>query len=384
MKILSKATLCILLITGLILVFLLFGGCSKTVEPPNTFTELLNLIPADTASWEQPVYFTLIDFASFYKDNDITFTNFEELTEEIKTKPRETLMSMPGPGSFITGYSSYAQHSTIREKYVGYDIGDIDAEIQFGTPPIDAVAAIGRFDPQATQDALSYQDEWPAWAQDSYVSEDYRGITIHSWGDGMQTHLKTRLVPPHIDMLGRARPLAVSDGYLFYAPSVSTVKSMIDSSQDETDSLANVPEFALVADGLSDLGAYAAIIGDESLANGDPEYAESYSGPRLKRFVVFGSGTAKDEKGVYVAIALVHENSDDAAENVSLLMERIENTTSTLTGKPWTEIITDTQINVEGKVLLVKLYIDEPNIEKMNFWWSWVYAQNTLLLHEQE
>ncbi len=365
--------------TALILVFLTSGGCSKTVEPPNTFTELLNLVPADTASWEPPVYFTLIDFASFYKDNDITFTNFEELTEEIKTKPREILMNMPGPGSFITGYSSYAQHSTIREKYVGYDIGDVDAEIQFGTPPVNGVAAIGRFEPPATRDALSHQDEWPAWAKDAYVTENYRGITIHSWGDGFKTNLKARLTPPHVDMLGRARPLAVTEKYLFYGPSVPVIQSMIDSSQDRADSLADVPKFASVANGLSDLNAYTAIIGDESLANGDTEYVDYYPGVLLKKFAIFGLGLGRDGKGTYLALVIVHESPDDAEANMPLLEQHIENDNSISSDMPWSDMINDIEINVEGNVLLAKLYTDNTHL-----WLYVIYSQDTLLIHELE
>jgi hypothetical protein len=179
-------------------------------------------------------------------------------------------------------------------------------------------------------------------------------------------------------MIGRAMPLAVTDKYLFYAPSLEMIKLMIDASQGETESLADLPEFAAIADGLSKLNAYTALIGLESLANGNPELIETYSGPRLKKFVTFGSGLGRDSKGIYTALVLYHESADDAESNISLLEQRIAGTISILGGTPWSEIITDTEIKVEGQVLLAKLYTDS-----LVLWGSLVYGRDILLLHEQ-
>ncbi len=362
--------------TALILVFLTFGGCSKTVEPPNRFSELLGLLPAFLKDTEKP--FFLVDYASFRQDNDISLSNREDYIDTMIEDPvgRELL----AVGAFITGNGKYCITSTIQDKYVGYNLTDVDAEIQVYDLIVYFLAAIGRFDPQATEDALSNQSEWPSWAKDSYTTENYGGITLHSWGDALKINDENKLSPPHLDELGRALPLAVSDKYLFNSIGLKELKWMINASQDKSDSMADVPEFAAVTNGMYDLGAYALILGRDTLANGKPEYVMVDKGPKLKKFTFFGTGIGRDEQGIYTALVIVHESSEDAEENVSLLKQRIESCSSAHYQKTWNDMITDTDIHDEGRVLLAKLYVESPT----NFWLVWLLTEDTLLLHEYE
>jgi len=391
-----KAVVILALVTAPISVLPSLTGCGETT-PSNTFTELLNLVPAEETDVTNSEYFTLIDYASAYEEAGISrFNTIDELLNQLKDKPRETLLNLPGmDDSFITGYGKYAQNTTINKKYVGYNVGDVDAEIQFGMPPREGVAAIGRFDPAATKNALSNQDDWPPEIKSRYSTEEYNGVTIHSWGDGFKLDLITRLVPPPVDPLGRARPLAVTDKYLFYHPSLETVKLMIDASRNKGRSLADLPEYAAIATGLTDLKAYKAIAGEELIANNLPpfldnisdytqeeqeDYLEKTIGPRfrLKKFLTFGSGLGRDEKGIYMALVLYHENSDKARENVSLLKQRIENVKSFTLDALWSERITDVDIKAEGNTLLAKLYTTSTEL-----WAFWLYNQDNLLLHEE-
>ena len=378
MKFLRRLIPYALVIITLVLVFPLFCGCSGP-DKSNRFYELLKLIPSELKDSPEPLLLT--DLASYYEDYGISLTDSEGkpiTPEEYVNFIRENEIHIVLGGSDITGYGRQAMSGTTQINYVGYDFTSLDAEIQTGSPPVNVVAAIGRYDPKSTRDALSIQDEWPSWAIDAYTIEEYRGVTIHSWGDGFEIHITDRLVPPHIDMLGRAWPLAVTDKYLFYAASIEAIKLMIDASQNKTENLADLPEFAAIAHGLSDLNAYMAQIGYESLVNGDPELTGTYPGPRLKKFATFGSGLGEDERGIYMALVLYHENPDDAELNVSLLEQRIAGTNSILDDTPWSELITDTEIRVEGNVLLAKLYTD-----LLSLWAGLVYGRDILLLHEQ-
>jgi hypothetical protein len=367
------------------------AGCGGTAS--NTFLELLNLVPADFAVsyGNQPAFFILIDYNFLYQDEGITFSTFEELFN--KTDKNKISYWIIGQGSFITGYGRFASTPLIRKEYVGYDITCIDAEIQFGQPPTDGVAAIGRFDPQATEEALSHQGEWPSWAVADYTTEDYHGVTIHSWGDGLSIRLATRLMPPHVDELGRAKPLAVTDKYLFYAASVEMTKLMIDASQNQYSSLADLPEYAAIADGLAELQAYAAMAGSGDIANlclsmletGPNQLSETEReilmnglGTPLKNFLTLGSGIGRDENGTYVAMVLYHENSDNAIQNVSLLKQRIASVKSLGSGEFWNSIITGTDIKTEGNTLLAKLYTSS-----IGLWTNWLYNYDNLLFHEE-
>jgi hypothetical protein len=382
------------IILCLVLVFPVFAGCGGA---SNTFIELMRLVPAGYTKIGDyyPLHFTLIDYASIYQADGIVFNTPDELLDSLKEGLNEDKISYSvlGWGSFITGYGRFANTSSIRKDYVGYDIACIDAEINFDYPPLYSVVAIGRFDPQTTEEALSHQGEWPSWAVDAYTTEEYHGVTIHSWGSGLEIHLETRLVPPHIDMLGRAMPLAVTYRYLFYTNPVEAIKLSIDTSQGQHPSLADLPEYAAIAKGLDELQAYAAMVCDGAVANRflseleDETFSLSETqkeliintmDPPLKNLLTFGSGLGRDEKGTYLALVIYHENPDNALENVSLLKQRIEIATVSGLDEPWSSIITDTDIKAEGNVLLAKLYTPS-----MGFWSHFVYFYDNLLYHEE-
>jgi hypothetical protein len=378
MKLLRRFVPYALVIIALVIVFPLLCNCSEE-DNSNRFHRLLKLIPSDLKDSPEPLLIT--DLASYYEYYDISRTDslgqpitFEEYIDLIKEKG---IIHFPVGGSDITGYGSYAMSGGTTSKYLGYDFTSLDAEIQAGHPPVNTIAAIGRYDPEVTRDALSHQDEWPSWAVDAYTTEEYRGVTIHSWGDGFEIHMTDILAPPHIDELGRARPLAVTDEYLFSGPSLEAVKLMIDASQGKTESLADIPEFVAIADRLPELNVYTALMGYESLANGDPELAGTYPGPRLKKFVTLGSGLGTDSQGIYAALILYHERPEDARSNISLLEQRIAGTNSININTPWNEIITGTEIWADGNLLLAKLYTDFPAI-----WAGIIYGRDILLLHE--
>jgi hypothetical protein len=381
MKFFRRLFPCLLVILALVLIFPIICNCSGPDES-DRFLQLLKLVPSELKDSLEIMPITLIDLASYYEDYNIPLTDSEgntvTLEEYVEYIRENEIRLVLGGSSFITGWGQYAESMLIQDKYLGYDFTNLDAEILTGTPPNDVGAAIGRYDPQITRDALSNQDEWPSWAVEAYATEEYRGVTIHSWGSGLEIHLTDRFVPPHIDMLGRAMPLAVTDEFLFYAATMEIIKLMIDASQGKVESLADLQEFASIADGLSELHTYEALIAYEWLANGDPEYTETYPGPRLKKFVTFGSGIGEDERGIFTALVLYHESSDNAKANASLLEQRIAGTDSIINGTPWSEIITGTDIRVEGQLLMAKLYADS-----ITLWAMLGYSFDILLLHEQ-
>lgn len=190
--------LALLIVTIFVLALILpaSAGCGGGTSASNTFIELLNLVPASAVGNGMPFSFTLIDYASAYEADGITLTTPEELINNFTDMDKDNISySFAGSGSFITGYSRYAFPPSIKKEHMGYDVTCVDAEIQFGMPPGTGVAAIGRFDPQATKDALSHQDDWPDSIKARYTTEEYHGVTIHSWGDGFQMDLTNRLAP---------------------------------------------------------------------------------------------------------------------------------------------------------------------------------------------
>ena len=156
---------------------------------------------------------------------------------------------------------------------------------------------------------------------------------------------------------------------------------MIDASLQECSTLADLPEYASIANGLGDLNVYSAVIGSSFLGNLPSEYIENPEmdiGPILKKYMTCGSGLGQDENGYYIALVLYHENADDAQANVSLLRERTEYAIPLITKEPLDNLITDIQINVEGNTLLAKLYTVSPS----SLWLEWFYYPDAWLFHE--
>ncbi len=189
--------------------------------------------------------------------------------------------------------------------------------------------------------------------------------------------------PPDLDTLGRAYPLAVTKNNVFYASSLQKIKVMIDSGKNIRPSLAEKPECLSAAKGLSVLGAYCGIIGSGSLPN---EHAfrlrkDIGDAPPFHNFLVFGMGTGRDFLGPFTALVLVQENSVHAAENVDILIDRI-NKTEWLSGgqstKSWRNYVDYVQVKAEDNVVLAKLYGDQERY----LWKNWLLEHSPLLSNE--
>jgi hypothetical protein len=364
---------------GFTILLFVLGACSGG-DSSNNFHKLMELIPAETTYTEYTM--TLFNHASYIEDKNLSLmkTNGELMTirEFFEMISDDQVGRYTQYGFDITGWGRYAlEAGIINDKHVGYNYSCVDSEMEAGAPPSNIVAATGRFNPQATKDALSNQEDWLPSIKERYTLEEYDGVTIHNWGNSQEIDLTAVLTPPHLDQIGRAKLLAVTDEYLYYTPTMDLMKLMIDASQDNTESLADLPEFSSIADALFEMNTYAAIIGDEHLANGDPNYVGTYPEPKLKKFITFASGLGEDENGSYMILVIYHENSNDAEANIPLLEQRIANTYLPNSGQLIQKLFTDIDISVEGKVLKAKLYTTG-----IGAWSSWVYERAPLLLHE--
>lgn len=223
----------IFLVFLLMLIMPLLVSCSGTAESNNTFIELLKMLPAEA---KEGRVITIIDYESFRKVNGISF--YDEDNQRLTNEEfRDNIMNLSKAGnlfaenilqygSYWTGLNDDILSSTIQDNNIGYNLTDVNGEINniysvsitsLGMGKFDynsnaLVVAIGDFDARYTEHALNNRDEWPLWAIDSFKSEEYEKITIYSWGDFLEIHLVDRRSPPHLDPLGRAVPLAVSDG----------------------------------------------------------------------------------------------------------------------------------------------------------------------------
>ena len=286
--------------------------------------------------------------------------------------------------SFLAGYKSNYLN---RRQYLGFDLRDVEQGILAGNAPHDLEVVLGSFDPQTTELALRACSECP---QPDH--KQHNAVRYYSWGEDQKIDLLKRYAPPAFDRLGRGGRIAVQDGSVLRSLRDSDMETLIDTDLGQLASLADVEEFRLIADAMTDLGAYSVLISTETqqLDYVDAlwrmvtpeEELESLSEtleatPLLRPYEAFGAGIGKDQNGQYMVLALVHANEALAAENAVLLRQLIEKADSLSYHAAWVEMVQVLEIRAEGRVLLAKV-----SGEIISTWARWIIQVDTLLLHE--
>jgi hypothetical protein len=379
-----------------VLALLLVAACASG-EPERdegVITEMLGLIPND-APWRRGVAVgdvaavremlgverpgDLDDEAAFIEYVSALFVGNDDLPNAL---PMLTFLGFDA-GELYVGSRNYLRS-------FGFDFGDVDQLVSTGSPPRQLYGARGRFDPDAVADRLAACAECPPGTR-----VDYGGQRYYAWSDDFRQSLTQRLTPPAFDTLGRGGRIAVMDEFVLRANWTEGIEQMIDATRrtGPLGSLADDPDFGLVAKGLDDLGALAAFMTDVTQG---PERAEEMVGqvlqsdqrapmerawfpppeePVLRPYVVAGIGPAVDEDGQYSALVLVHESAAEAQANAELLPRRIAGAASAFDRPAWSEIFTDVETEVDGRVLKAKL-------RGSAVWFGLLDGATPLFLHE--
>jgi hypothetical protein len=155
-------------------------------------------------------------------------------------------------------------------------------------------------------------------------------------------------------------PLAVFDGQLFIGSSTEDIKSAIDSSLNNAPSLAEIPEYVLVAQIMHDLNTVGLLVMDEVILRDTLESTEWGYGPQLEDFTTVGMGLGKDDSGKYMALVIVFKDPV-AAENGFLALEQkveIYNEIYDINDNINDFDIYDMEISIDNSVVSAKLYTD--------------------------
>lgn|GEM_PF-3427242 len=338
--------------------------CSCTcdeIKDSATFIGLMKLLPANTLSNDEII---LINYSKIWDDAGISFYKEDGSKmnrEEIIDVTLSSLMVRIGGdtafefSSFYSGMSRMIGMPKNLFDTLGYTpMADVHAEIIYGSARDKniMIGMKGNFTLDATRNALKNQDEWPERVKDNFAIESYLGIPVYSWGDYIDGGLAEPLSPPHLDLWGIARPLVAMDGNMLIGDTVDNVKAMIDAVTGESTSLADIPEYALIAERMDSLGVYAVIM-SKTMTERD-QYQLLLP---LQQFLAVGFGDGKDERGNYTSVVAVYENEDLAEENALILEERLVEVAMILEKNP-----EFTDIQHDGRVLFAKLYIDETSL----------------------
>ena len=253
-------------------------------------------------------------------------------------------------------------------QHLGFDYLNMEQSIASDRGDRQVEIIRGRFDPDLTAEALKSCSECSPPGLN-----EHRGVGFFSWAEDYQIYPDRRLEPPAFDHVGRGGRIAVLDRYVYRTVGTPEMKLLIDASLGGVDSVADVPEFRHLADGLSRLGAYSMILAlpDEPVEMHPPVYitAEGWKrmqeevGPLLRPYEAYGTGVGLDEDGYYVGLAIVHADSAASEENAGLLRRIIEEESSMIYAddiddmEPWTDLIDvdSAEIRVSGVLLLAKL-----------------------------
>lgn len=201
-------------------------------------------------------------------------------------------------------------------------------------------------------------------------------------------------------------PLQVSAGHHFVADeeyvrwsgpteSPADIERMIDIVAGDQQSLADVEAFQLLAQGLGQLDTFTAAFAAHtdrmslsSVANvlTGIDFTESAfeaakrelrDEPLMHPFEAFATGSGFDDNGAFLGVVVVHADGATAQENVGRLEERIDAGTSLLRAERWSELIDDTQITTDGRLLIAKLYTSD-----VDLWQDIGFSGESLLMYD--
>jgi hypothetical protein len=335
---------------------------SNIETPPanaSSFEGLLGTIP-DTSDTRMSV--TINDYAAVRKIFGIQLPG-PEAEESALT---EYIIGLLGPanityvsrGPFITGISDEAMGDSKRE-YLALDGRNVDQSVEAGMSPFILEVAHGRFDPAATAQALDACSECPP--PDIVTHND---VSFYSWGEDAKVGLNKRNMPPAFDHLGRGGRIAVSNEFVYRTIETPGMNALIDSRAGDGQSLADVEEFRLLAQAMSDLDTYSAFFSDQAhkIEATSPavlnDLIAKLGGPTLLLpYLAYAVGTGHDDTGPYLALALVHRGGISAEENQLRLDRRFS---GNLDSQVWMEGIDEYTSEVQGRVLWAKIRGDGP------------------------
>ena len=284
---------------------------------------------------------------------------------------------------------SYTEYLAFSQQ-VAFDVRNVDrvAVTEPGTLVDVLEVATGRFDPKTIDNALESCSECPTPSLG-----EHGGISYYSWGEDLQVNKELRMAPPVFDRYGRGGRISVLDDYVLRAYSTANLEALINAYQDNRPSLADAEEFRLLAQEMSQLGAYTMLLSDntfgpdmyraspmlEGLSQGEQDriLAKLAEPVPLRPYQAFATGAGKDDAGPYMALVLVHADGGSAEENVTLLRQRIDEGTGAVYSDPWSKSIDEAEINADGRLLIAKI---RGRVAISPY--EWVINRDNLILHE--
>jgi hypothetical protein len=353
----KKSLFCIAAL--LLLLTFILPGCSRTIPAVASthWLDLLKTMPANQDTMRD-VYL-----------NDFTKLN-EKFAQNPQLQPAYTSYYHPLIGGLIGGggydEKEWQQTLTFTWKDMQQSIyaGDISVA---GLPDFHVYQAVRcQFDKTKLDNAVKTGP-----LNDILQIVSYQGQQYYSWGGDNEINLSRRST---LRPLGLGYRLALLNNYLFWIQTTDGMKEIIDTYNKDVASLADKPDYQLLAAAMDDLDTTNTFFSSESqslssirtwrtqtpdqFVNGQDQrfFTATDGSTLLKPFPAYAVGAGIDEKGSYMAIVLLNADNNTASKNAQLLATRISKYQSVWQGLKWADLIENTKIESQGKLTVAKLY----------------------------
>jgi hypothetical protein len=245
---------------------------------------------------------------------------------------------------------------------VGFDLFEIDQELNYGTPPQDTKQLAGAFD----LDTVRSTFEERSYAQAARDDAELWCGEVGCEG-GLETNLVTRNpANPFGGDLGRTQPLLIDDNTLISSASADMIEEHIAVAQGERRSLGETGEYqaavnALISDGTllqalflggETLLQYTTIspatgmlsieLSEEALAALVQEMVEGYE--TLPQFSLLAVGDVVTETEHQARVILVYGSREDAERAAEVLPGRLDTYQSQVTRQRLSEMLADRHV----------------------------------------
>ncbi len=256
-----------------------------------------------------------------------------------------------------------------RNAAVGFDFRNVEQTAQIGQEPRYLSILRGTFSREAVFNAIDSCVACPV----APTVEEQNGVPIYKWGADFATSGDLQLQLPLFDRYGRGGRLAIVGELLFYAVYDEGMHALVDTLTQQHPTLGDRDEYTQLGWAMDELGAFSFTATSRTLSTDPDELAEPFLGSflfvgdpdewlkvvgqadPLLPYQAVAYGTGRDEQGTFAALALAHEHTESAVENVDRLRRRISSTTALTVDEPWADLLNAPEVWAEGPVLLAKL-----------------------------